>query len=73
MKEHTNNLTYEIKKKDADLEKLKTEFNRITTELDTVKQSSQKQITQAGINQQKLRLLEEENARLKSYFNKRGV
>lgn len=66
LKEHTNNLTYEIKKKDTELEKLKTEFNRITTELDTVKQSSQKQITQAGINQQKLRLLEEENARLKA-------
>ena len=66
LKEHTNDLAYEIKRKDAELAKLKTDFTKLKNELDTVKQSSQTQNNQVGIDQQKLRLLEEENARLKA-------
>ncbi|KAI5970091.1 MLP1 [Candida margitis] len=64
--ENTNNLKYEIKRKDTELAHLRSEFARIKSELDNAKQNSQTQITETGINQQKLRLLEEENARLKT-------
>ncbi|KAI5962134.1 MLP1 [Candida pseudojiufengensis] len=66
IKQANAGLTHESNKKSQEITKLKTELTKIQNELNSIKQNSNNSNSQLSFDQQRLKLLTEENTRLKA-------